>query len=110
MKPEAINIAIAEICGFVPNGAGYWHKNGHVYSVTGESEDTECCGGIGGAYVPPLPNYYGCLNAMHVAEMSLRDMDFDVYRLELQKFGRDIRATSEQRAEAFLRTFNKWIN
>ena len=96
MTEQEQRIAIAQWCGWTmiwqapidgwrgccPTGSGHLHAN--------------------------LPDYLRDLNAMHEAEMRLDDTSFDFYRMELQKSGRDIRATAHQRAEALLRAIGKW--
>jgi len=59
-----------------------------------------------------IPNYAGCLNAMHEAEKTLnRDSRYDLiggYGLYLVALEHNVSATARQRAEAFLRTIGKW--
>jgi len=81
-------------------------------------------GSIYGKHRQHLRNYLEDLNAMHEAEATMnrgqratfrhyigsmfqRDEDGDTTGWE-GRFGRAIHATSSQRAEAFLRTFNLW--
>ena len=82
MSPEQQRIAIAEVCGL--DGA----------------KDA-------------FPDYLNDLNAMHEAEMKLIAGDLDTeYRETLDKvcgqYAIIFRATAAQRAEAFIRTLNKW--
>lgn len=104
MSPEKQRIAIAEVCGWSKADA----KRGYTLSQ----------------FTEQVPDYLNDLNAMHEAEKLLygnpnlpkkytqqiknairreagvtkAQMDFDVC----------ITATAAQRAEAFLRTINKW--
>ena len=114
MTDEQINKAIAEACGW-----------------------TECNGYIG---KPPtlkmdhnrsLPNYAGCLNAMHEAEKFLFSSKSGYYErswysnlvfvvtgldpsndgwgdVDTREHSYVAHATAAQRAEAFLRTIDKW--
>jgi hypothetical protein len=82
-----INIAIAEICAWS-------HESAPPYS---------------------FPDYCNDLNAMHEAEKLLKYDSENTwltggYSLFVQAlpYGNEIRATSRQRAEAFLRALNKW--
>ena len=78
MNNEQINIAIAEL-------------------VNGDSEG-------------PFPNYCNDLNAIHEAEKGLNDEQWVAYGKELSRLGvfPMVHATAHQRAEAFLRTLEKW--
>lgn len=113
MKPEDINRAIAIYCDYIKCVC----------------DDPEC-----GAWFPPegestvsLPNYYGDLNAMHEAKNYLLRQNPD-NRWKYENYieeqldwdtGPDgecnsnhyllIHATSQQRAEAFLKTIGKWL-
>ena len=106
MTEEQQRIAIAEACGWrigtrpvmgyggVTNAIQYyWEKNGCV--------DT-------------LPDYLNNLNAMHEAENVLTGYPQRVtyYEILSKIVGylafEFVRATASQRAEAFLRTINKW--
>jgi hypothetical protein len=99
MSDVQINIAIAEACGWkyvnnethAPDGSFWWSK---------ELE---------------IPDYCNDLNAMHEAEKILNDESHADYACELVKTIRrngewfeSVSATAAQRAEAFLRTINKW--
>jgi hypothetical protein len=100
MTNEQINIAIAEACG--------WEQ------VEGE----ECFfdNGIEQIYIENIPDYCNDLNAMHEAEKSLnpslagcygRTLTSIAWQSEQPVFA-PMTATARQRAEAFLRTINKW--
>ena len=112
MKPEDINRAIAEHCGWDVNSPKF-HDNMWLY----DHKD--------GSRAPQFPNYHGDLNAMHEAERTLNNgqalkyqdvLIWSVCTLDaLFPATRDCamqgflhHATSAQRAEAFLRTIGKW--
>jgi hypothetical protein len=104
MKPELQRIRIAKACGF------------------DESHWLELGGGIVFGTSGSLPDYPNDLNAMHEAEKTLDD-DLDLDYSENLEIATGARwgannsydmskyrsATAEQRAEAFLRTLNLWI-
>ena len=98
MKPEQQRIKIAEACGWKNIKMG---MNGITL-----------LGGIGGRR-KPIPDYLNDLNAMHEAEKVL---DIVVERGEYREYlsfitGGEVEmiyATAAQRAEAFLRTLDKW--
>jgi len=98
MINEQINKAIAEAVGWESETSGpSWYE-----------------------YETKMPNYAGCLNAMHEAEKMLTGKQRIIYADQLCIIwtGRDDRAvptwfwiteaTARQRAEAFLRTLGKW--
>jgi hypothetical protein len=104
MTNEQINIAIAEACG--------WTDCEYVKSLG-------LCKGRNSHLVPQyetghsiIPNYAGCLNAMHEAEKMLTPEQECKYLttlcLEVQTVPSLFNATARQRAEAFLRTLGKW--
>ena len=96
MSDEQINQRIAEACGW-----------------TSVKKDFECILGW-----PPntsdlycrVPNYAGCLNAMHEAENQMELADLKSYcEILCDWMGADWgRASAPIRAEAFLRTIGKW--
>ena len=102
MTDEQINKRIAEACGW-----------------TSMKEDFECVLGR-----PPntsdlycrVPNYAGCLNAMHDAETreAIQRVGYAKYieclaiACGTERLGALVFATAAQRAEAFLRTIGKW--
>jgi hypothetical protein len=95
MTKEQINIAIAEACGWKPAPRERWELDGRVERFR--------------------PDYCNDLNAMHEAEKILSDESHADYACELVKTIRrngewfeSVSATAAQRAEAFLRTINKW--
>ena len=99
MKPEQQRIAIAEACGWrqsrSPMWDRWWHEKGKK------------------TYRQFAPDYLNDLNAMHEAEKVL---DIVVERGEYREYlsfitggeAEMIYATASQRAEAFLRTLDKW--
>jgi hypothetical protein len=89
MKPHRQRIAIAKACGFK------WSE----YSDE-----------LGQLVAEFMPDYLKDLNDMHEAEKVLNNVQRERYRTELvyMHAGRDVFATSAQRAEAFLRTIGKW--
>ena len=97
MTEEQINIAIAEACGwkyinnetYAPDGSFWWSKKAE------------------------FPDYYNDLNVMHEAEKILKLGLRNTYDAELGLLAeRDYcfiwETTAVQRAEAFLKTLNKW--
>lgn len=126
MTPEQMRIAIAEACG--------WTDIAYRPIEGGWSGKTKLCVERSADYYIALPNYPNCLNAMHEAEKVLTDeqsiqyytelynvveRDYDrttpsIHSANFDECGRCwrtfkcIHATSQQRAEAFLRTIDKW--
>jgi hypothetical protein len=102
MTNEKINIAIAEACGFHQeepwsNGSECWGHKDYPPHVGFEN----------------IPNYCNDLNAMHEAEKVFDTALYCRYINELCDLtikGNNsmYMATSHQRAEAFLKTINKW--
>lgn len=93
MNPEQQRIAIAKACGI------HLHDGDHAPSN----------------YIFPsdLPDYLNDLNAMHEAEKTLDDNQWEFYWYKMANIttGRPTRvchATAAQRAEAFLKTLNLW--
>lgn len=122
MTPQAINIAIAQSCGhqfeitdvcpFCKGNTPY--ESGDDYGIPLWSECTRCnnTGKVASRYVG-LRNYCGDLNEMHEAEKALGDKE-DYYHIVLRRVCKAgtpgaIKATAAQRAEAFARTVNIWI-
>ena len=94
MSNDQINAAIAKACGRERNPDGGWYPDNGLRVGT-----------------QAIPDYCTDLNAMHEAEDELSGNQYMVYALMLDAvegslFG--IRATARQRAEAFLRTLEKW--
>ncbi len=92
MTDEQINAAIAEACGRKRRPDGDWYPDN------------------GSAGTQAILNYCADLNAMHEAEATLTEdqlwrMAREIERNEEQWY---FRATAQQRAEAFLRTLDKW--
>lgn len=106
MTNEQINVAIAEVCGYKQNPlTGWWF------------------GPVDNGGEPECPDYCTDLNAMHEAEKTLNGnhqriafyQDHLIRVLKITGFGPFgtienwlFHATAHQRAEAFLRTLNKW--
>lgn len=108
MKPEDINRAIAEHLG--------WRCQRHV-SDENKAWATMCWIRPGNEewQQEQIPNYAEDLNAMHEAEKTLTDEDFEQHYgpfLGAAAHARSRRAlicaTAAQRAEAFVRTIGKW--
>ena len=110
MTPHEINLAIGKSLGF-------------------EQCSTAMCQGFPpelcyrkDTYIGELPDFYGSLDRMHEVERSLDEEQWLDYIRCLQEdvlrcFGRLIsskiaicHSTSQQRAEAYLRTLNLWTN
>lgn len=108
MTPEEQRIAIAEACGWKYDHDGFWsyfdaEKQKLLSFASG------CC-----------PNYPKDLNAMHEAEKTLNADEWRIYLgfiggqrtiprlMSMDEFYACWMATAAQRAEAFLRTLNKW--
>jgi len=119
MKPDQQRIAIAEACGFadimLPMG---------FHQQLSDEKSKQC----GGRWRFEIPDYLNDLNAMHEAEKVLWDtgkaMEFTNQLVGIVCSARGFRwdkgtpddhlmclshATAAQRAEAFLRTLNLWI-
>lgn len=115
MSPEKQQIAIAKLCGWIFNYIGNcW--SGDLYSVKppGRLKQTY----TREAAIKTLPDYLNDLNVMHEVEKTLgaRSATYanvleEVCRRDrgdLVSDGQKWHATAAQRAEAFLRTFDKW--
>jgi hypothetical protein len=120
MDPQLQRFAIADILGYTKTkheSEGFGGP-GSVYVDNGWERN--------GVFLRKLPDYLNDLNAMHEAEKVLSANDLVVYAAHLTR-GRPIwdvmpndehfpicpeaiRATAAQRAEAFLRTLNKWTD
>jgi hypothetical protein len=136
MTNEQINIAIAEVCGWLkftqfttyPKSWGRTPARYHkpIWSLTSSADMTEdeCTKygwhGDGHICIAHIPDYCNDLNAMHEAEKVLNDEQWPEYREELRNVvlggirmvsqwcKADLHATARQRAEAFLKTLGKW--
>lgn len=93
MNKEKQRIAIAEACGLgdYDTNMNGWHDES----------------------IQALPDYLNDLNAMHEAENTLTDGQYELFTLHLgpltsQRKRKYISSASAQRAEAFLRTIGKW--
>jgi hypothetical protein len=93
MTDEQINAAIAEACGRKRRPDGDWYPDN------------------GTAGTQAILNYCADLNAMHEAESILTEDQLWVMARQIERNWEDqwyFRATARQRAEAFLRTLDKW--
>lgn len=117
MTPEAQRIAIAEACGWQlkegPLGVSFYYLPNTFP--------------IGATPTYGLPDYLNSLDAMHEAEKLIEDdlKQCEEYGRQLIRIVLDVktdgvpatysgvvcvsRATAPQRAEAFLRTLNRWL-
>jgi len=103
MSEEEQRIAIAEACGWTKT----WAEKG-----TGQMEFH--------SHPVPLPDYLNDLNAMHEVEKILTNkqrekyidtlLDADDNRIPYDECWFFLHTTAAQRAEAFLKTINKWNN
>jgi len=98
MTDEQINAAIAEACGWravtINGGSGFYKGFDN-----------------GSELRPDLPDYVNDLNAMHEAEATLTEDQLWIMARQIERNWEDqwyFRATARQRAEAFLRTLDKW--
>jgi hypothetical protein len=100
MSPTMQRIAIAEACGWTHTKT----INNPDETPYGRHPDSN------EKWALPLPDYLNDLNAMHEAEKTLSDDNLKSYRgwLVVVCNGEHWRATAAQRAEAFLRTIDKW--
>lgn len=108
MTPEAQQLAIAKACG---------------YDVAGERKRLELCRrDDANPGKSPIPDYLHDLNAMAVAEKTLEYPGRHAEQVELNLYAETLRrislanrnhytfqATAAQRAEAFLKTLNLWV-
>jgi hypothetical protein len=135
MKDQEINIAIAEACGVKPSVNEYIvvSPDGKSICMSSESRTTcmkwlsdlkerfplneYCTWTVQPHYV--WPAYTECLNAMHEAEMWLRNYSSNQQTDKVWKDWRkvleyvagpleSVHATARQRAEAFLRVKGLW--
>ena len=120
MTPEAQRIAIAEACGWTECRLGGYGAGGAV-----ERSRRPVGTPPKRKYTCELPYYLHDLNAMHEAEKVLMDEQLEAWAQWLcaltmtdsQIYGKRVwcavkmaaRATASQRAEAFLRTLNLWV-
>lgn len=108
MTDEQINIAIAEVCGFLcPR-----YSNGVLVAYAHAFPDGGFFGTTG------VPDYTNDLNAMHEAVKTLSQNRRHRYfsclcvivsgSISLNGYSGATEATARQRAEAFLKTLDKW--
>ena len=99
MELEEINRKINLACGWKP-----YIKAGVEWWISPKPDYHRYMGTL---------NYYENLNAMHHAEKTLTEKQWDKFELELGWLTGDrgfckINATAPQRAEAFLKTIGQW--
>jgi hypothetical protein len=100
MSEEEINIAIAEQCGFTDI---MWPTGFHQQMSDEKSKHS------GGRWRFQIPNYCNDLNDMHEAEKQLNTVtQWKTYKKHLLTITDPVCATASQRANAFLKTINKW--
>lgn len=109
MTDEQINVAIAQECGWKHP----LHPDAMAQKQGWSMPEVWWLDSKGKMQIKSsIPNYCGCLNAMHEAEKVLTDDQREVfYPRNLgawQSPFNVIYATARQRAEAFLRTVGKW--
>lgn len=102
MTPEAQRIAIAEACGWADgDGKSNWPHYGYGPNSKPYPESPE-----------KIPDYLNDLNAMHEAEEALtHDQLLRYHGFLLNICGErchPLMASAPHRAEAFLKTINKW--
>ena len=109
MKPEQINIAIAESMGWHHTGI----EDGEAWGYPKEDSAKDDPGRINTAWIP---DYHGDLNAMHDVQESLNPKQTETYEAHLwevlsrSKQEYDWKASAAQRSEAYLRTIGKWVD
>ena len=108
MTPHEINLAIGKSLGFAqcPIALSHGFPPELCYR-----KDT---------YIGELPDFYGSLDRMHEVERGMTDAQWVEYEYKLCRvlekvhdtayLRQYIHATSQQRAEAYLRTLNLWTN
>jgi hypothetical protein len=103
MTNEQINIAIAEACGYKNVTIGV--TEGAIRVVVGYKHHN---------FDEEIPDYCNDPNAMHEAEKvfgevySIKSYEYEDWLQSIIGHDQTWRATARQRAEAFLRTINKW--
>lgn len=129
MKPEQQRIAIAQACGWTQISKGSHYDNAH--KVYGEPPPLFVMSvpANRGHACTELPDYLNDLNTLHEAETSAKlfhdNATFDLWCRHLFRAVEDCglsgttdrplnraiaKATAAQHAEAFLRTFNLWVD
>ena len=99
MTDEQINIAIAEMCGWVEDAA----------DVLGPEDYPDYCNDLNAMHeaercIPHIPHHLCWAYAAELSEIVERETRLSVFWLDQQPEC----ATARQRAEAFLRTLGKW--
>jgi hypothetical protein len=110
MKPEQQRIAIAEACGYRNIALREDPDEGFDPLLTGFKNDNQ--------FDEQIPDYLNDLNAMHEAVKTLPQNIKPRYfaclcfvvrgAISLNGYSKATEATAAQRAEAFLRTIDKW--
>jgi len=115
MTPEQQRIAIAEACGWTSEYADVptWNNSLNSYQGGYEPVQTLLFRKERKCFIAEnLPDYINCLNAMHEATMTLGGQQLcemaDWLHQITEFHTRIFHATAAQRAEAFLRTIDKW--
>jgi hypothetical protein len=125
MTKSQINNRIAKICGWQPIQTWYISIDGGetalMYFDTQEQafeklrlavpceEHEDCCQPEVWCEQTPVPNYCECLNSMYQAECCLTEEQWvDYIDFMPRTWERAVHSTALVRAEAFLKTFNKW--
>ncbi len=105
MNTEQQRITIAEACGFI--NVRMWSES--CIASMGVSDEGKYWGSLG------VPDYLNDLNAMHEAEKTLNDDELFRMSRFLQHITRStligvavMTASAPKRAEAFLKTIDKW--
>jgi hypothetical protein len=103
LTPKEQQIKVAELCGWHDMATGYFLRGSEqIYKLLGNLEKQRTR--------MPVPDYLNDLNAMHGAEMSLKDKGTYMIMLEavvgdtVCRNWRLTHATAAQRAEAFVMT------
>ena len=105
MSPESQRVAIAESVGYTKETRG---QHNWVCLRDPAGNILNNCYGDNPCY---LPDYLNDLNAMHKVEKALTCSQWNAYMHYLRKLAphrNGHHATAAQRAEAYLRTINKW--
>jgi hypothetical protein len=125
MNKTQINNRIAKLCGWKPVQHWYISIDGGetalMYFDTQEQafeklrlaipceEHADCGHPEVWCEQSPVPNYCECLNSMYQAEATLNEEQWiDYIDWMPRTWERAVHSTALVRAEAFLRTFNKW--
>jgi hypothetical protein len=97
VTPEQQRIAVAEACGYT-----------HVRIVKCIEGPPDHCIGHHPTQPHSVPDYLTDLNAMHEVEKAVKNV-WGKYVKQLNSIADPACATAAQRAEAFLRALNLWV-